>query len=97
MGEESPSATGSTPTSSPPRRGSVPDPTVNVLPTSRSAIPLVHAVTSDEIVARADFIDVACAVMAVAYLPWLGSRERRLYERRAGLQQRLGEIEAANA
>jgi thiazole tautomerase (transcriptional regulator TenI) len=26
-------------------------------------VPLVHAVTSDEIVARADFIDVACAVM----------------------------------
>ena len=27
------------------------------------AVPLVHAVTSDEIVSRADFIDVACAVM----------------------------------
>ncbi|MDB4881057.1 MAG: thiE [Gemmatimonadetes bacterium] len=27
------------------------------------AVPLVHAVTSDEIVERADFIDVACAVM----------------------------------
>lgn len=34
-----------------PRRHSVP------------AVPQVHAVTSDEIVARADFIDVACAVM----------------------------------
>lgn len=29
------------------------------------AVPLVHAVTSDEIVERADFIDVACAVMRV--------------------------------
>jgi thiamine-phosphate diphosphorylase len=28
------------------------------------AVPVVHAVTSDEIIARADFIDVACAVMA---------------------------------
>lgn len=28
-----------------------------------SRVPVVHAVTSDEIVARADFIDVACAVM----------------------------------
>ena len=27
-------------------------------------VPVVHAVTSDEVVARADFIDVACAVMA---------------------------------
>ena len=39
------------------------DPTVNVLPARALAIPLVHAVTSDEIVTRADFIDVACAVM----------------------------------
>jgi thiamine-phosphate diphosphorylase len=30
-----------------------------------SDVPIVHAVTSDEIVARADFIDVACAVMSV--------------------------------
>lgn len=29
----------------------------------RPAVPMVHAVTSDEIVARADFIDAACAVM----------------------------------
>ena len=29
----------------------------------RQSIPLVHAVTNDEVVARADFIDVACAVM----------------------------------
>lgn len=32
---------------------------------SAPAVPLVHVVTSDEIVARADFIDVACAVMRV--------------------------------
>ncbi|MDB4893270.1 MAG: hypothetical protein JWL61_5125 [Gemmatimonadetes bacterium] len=29
----------------------------------RSEIPVVHAVTNDEVVARADFIDIACAVM----------------------------------
>lgn len=28
-------------------------------------VPLVHAVTSDDVVGRADFIDVACGVMAV--------------------------------
>ena len=28
-------------------------------------VPVVHAVTSDEVVARADFIDIACGVMAV--------------------------------
>ena len=33
-------------------------------PTPTGTIPVVHAVTSDEIVARADFIDVACAVMS---------------------------------
>jgi thiazole tautomerase (transcriptional regulator TenI) len=33
-------------------------------PTAIPAVPVVHAVTNDEIVARADFIDVACAVMA---------------------------------
>jgi thiazole tautomerase (transcriptional regulator TenI) len=33
------------------------------LRTSSPPIPLVHAVTSDEIVARPDFIDVACGVM----------------------------------
>jgi MFS family permease len=40
------------------------------------------------------FFTFACAVTAIAYLPWLASRERRLYEERAALQQRLGEIEA---
>jgi thiamine-phosphate diphosphorylase len=42
------------------------EPTVNVLPVpvAGQALPVVHAVTSDEIVARADFLDVACAVMA---------------------------------
>ena len=36
---------------------------VSSSPTLR--VPVVHAVTSDEIVARADFIDVACGVMGV--------------------------------
>ena len=44
------------------------EPTVNALPVSVGdqalKIPVVHAVTSDEIVARADFLDVACAVMS---------------------------------
>ncbi|HYJ41006.1 MAG TPA: hypothetical protein VEW08_09460 [Steroidobacteraceae bacterium] len=40
------------------------------------------------------FLTVACAVTAMAYLPWLASRERRLYEERAEFQRRLGEIEA---
>jgi hypothetical protein len=43
------------------------------------------------------FFSVACAVMAVAYLPSLASRERRLYDKRAAFQQRRGEIEAGNA
>jgi len=45
-------------------------------------IPVIHAVTSDEIVLRADFIDVACAVMAA-----LGAR--------GALHLRAGRISAA--
>jgi thiazole tautomerase (transcriptional regulator TenI) len=30
-----------------------------------AGVPFVHAVTTDEVVARADFVDVACAVMGV--------------------------------
>jgi hypothetical protein len=41
------------------------------------------------------FLTLACAVTAVAYLPWLANRERRLYEERAEFRLRLGEIEAA--
>jgi thiazole tautomerase (transcriptional regulator TenI) len=43
------------------------EPTVNALPVPQGvgpALPIIHAVTSDEIVARADFLDVACAVMS---------------------------------
>ncbi|MDB4882051.1 MAG: thiamine-phosphate pyrophosphorylase [Gemmatimonadetes bacterium] len=58
------------------------DPTVNVRPATSAAIPVVHAVTSDEIVARADFIDVACAVMAA-----LGTR--------GALHLRAGRVPAA--
>jgi thiazole tautomerase (transcriptional regulator TenI) len=58
-----------------------------------TGVPLVHAVTSDEIVARADFIDIACAVMGA-----LGARGAvHLRASRAGgarLQQ-LGEALAA--
>lgn len=60
------------------------EPTVNSLPAAApaSALPVVHAVTSDEIVLRADFIDVACAVMAA-----LGAR--------GALHLRAGRISAA--
>ena len=44
------------------------EPTVNAVPVARPvgglALPVIHAVTNDEIVARADFLDVACAVMS---------------------------------
>jgi hypothetical protein len=43
------------------------------------------------------FMTFACTVTAVGYLPWLAARERRLYDERAELQRRLGEIEAARA
>jgi thiazole tautomerase (transcriptional regulator TenI) len=60
------------------------DPTVNSLraPTAVPALPVIHAVTNDEIVLRDDFIDVACAVMAV-----LGPR--------GALHLRAGRISAA--
>ena len=45
-------------------------------------LPVIHAVTSDEIVLREDFIDVACAVMAA-----LGAR--------GALHLRAGRITAA--
>jgi hypothetical protein len=35
-----------------------------------------------------------CALTAVAYLPWLGARERRLREERADLRRQLGELDA---
>ena len=82
MAEGSPLATASTLSGPPPRRGSVLDPTSNVLPARASGIPRVHAVTSDEIVTRGDFIDVACAVMAA-----LGPR--------GALHLRAGRIPAA--
>ena len=50
--------------------------------TPSKTIPVVHAVTSDEIVARPDFIDVACAVMAA-----LGPR--------GALHLRAGRLDAA--
>src|SRR6185436_17166237 len=62
MDAASPSATDSTPARRLPRRESVPD-SGPVIPPPLS-VPLVHAVTTDEVVARADFIDVACGVMS---------------------------------
>ena len=60
------------------------EPTVDSLPAaaSVSTVPVIHAVTSDEIVLRPDFIDVACAVMAA-----LGAR--------GALHLRAGRISAA--
>ena len=61
-----------------------------------STLPVIHAVTSDEIVTRTDFIDVACAVMAA-----LGARGA--LHLRAGrisgarLQVLAGGLEAAQA
>lgn len=40
------------------------------------------------------FLTFACTVTAVIYLPWLASRERRLFEARAEIRQRLAEIES---
>jgi thiazole tautomerase (transcriptional regulator TenI) len=50
--------------------------------TANIPIPLVHAVTSDEIVARADFIDVACGVM-------------RALGRRGAVHLRAGQLSGA--
>jgi thiamine-phosphate diphosphorylase len=69
---------------------------VNVLPPRAAAIPLVHAVTSDEIVSRADFIDVACAVMAA--LGQRGALHLRAGRLPAARLQLLSEgLEAAQA
>ena len=40
------------------------------------------------------FMTFACIVTVVGYLPWLAKREQRLYDERAELRRRLGEIEA---
>lgn len=74
------------------------EPTVNSrsAATPASTLPVIHAVTSDEIVSRSDFIDVACAVMAA-----LGPRGA--LHLRAGritaarLQALAGGLEAAQA
>jgi thiamine-phosphate diphosphorylase len=72
------------------------DPTTNVAPPRASAIPLVHAVTSDEIVARADFIDVACGVMGA--LGARGALHLRAGRLPASRLQALSEgLEAAQA
>lgn len=57
-------------------------PTVSFPRVGATSVPVVHAVTSDEIVLRADFIDVACAVMEA-----LGPR--------GALHLRAGQIPAA--
>jgi hypothetical protein len=40
------------------------------------------------------FMTLACITTIAGYLPWLAKCERRLYEERAELQRRLGELEA---
>jgi thiazole tautomerase (transcriptional regulator TenI) len=57
------------------------------------AVPRVHAVTTDEIVARDDFIDVACGVMAA--LGPRGALHLRASRASGALLQRLGETLAA--
>jgi thiamine-phosphate diphosphorylase len=74
------------------------EPTVNTppAPDAAAAIPIVHAVTSDEIVSRDDFIDVACAVMAaLGPRGALHLRAGRLPAAR--LQTLAGGLEAAQA
>jgi thiazole tautomerase (transcriptional regulator TenI) len=56
-------ATGSTPAAPHPRRASVTSAPTAVSSSPTVRVPIVHAVTSDEIVARPEFIDVACGVM----------------------------------
>jgi thiazole tautomerase (transcriptional regulator TenI) len=69
------------------------------VPDSRAAsgapgpIPLVHAVTTDEVVARADFVDVACAVMSV--LGPRGALHLRANRMSGARLQALGETLAA--
>lgn len=57
------------------------------------AIPVVHVVTTDEIIARADFIDVACAVMGV--LGPRGALHLRTGRATGATLQSLGETLAA--
>ena len=56
-------------------------------------VPLVHAVTTDEIVARDDFVDIACSVMAA--LGPRGALHLRASRASGALLQRLGETLAA--
>jgi thiamine-phosphate diphosphorylase len=60
---------------------------------SSIAIPYVHAITSDEIVGRADFIDVACAVMGA--LGPRGALHLRASRLGGARLQELGEALAA--
>ena len=74
------------------------EPTVDSLPAPAQAptLPVVHAVTSDEIVLREDFIDVACAVMA-ALGPRGALHLRAGRVTAARLQTLAGGLEAAQA
>jgi thiazole tautomerase (transcriptional regulator TenI) len=58
-----------------------------------AAVPLVHAVTTDEIVARADFVDLACGVMGV--LGPRGALHLRASRASGGRLQALGDVLAA--
>ena len=60
---------------------------------SPRAVPFVHAVTTDEIVARADFIDVACSVMGA--LGPRGALHLRAGRASGASLQALGETLAA--
>jgi thiazole tautomerase (transcriptional regulator TenI) len=74
------------------------EPTLNAMPapSARSALPVVHAVTTDEIVARGDFIDAACAVMA-ALGPRGALHLRASRTTAARLEQLAQGLEAAQA
>lgn len=76
-----------------PRRERVTNPRPDGTNLKSSRVPVVHAVTSDEIVGRADFIDVACAVMGA--LGARGALHLRAGHLTGARMQELGEALAA--
>jgi thiazole tautomerase (transcriptional regulator TenI) len=68
-------------------------PLSQAVPRTTVVVPRVHAVTTDEIVARDDFVDVACGVMAA--LGPRGALHLRANRASGALLQRLGETLAA--
>jgi thiazole tautomerase (transcriptional regulator TenI) len=68
-------------------------PTREPVPSAADTVPFVHAVTTDAVVARKDFIDVACSVMGA--LGPRGALHLRATRASGGQLQALGEALAA--